>query len=334
MGKLGFLAVGLALTALCPAFGNLKPDAAEMTLKAKKETKTFHLLALCRRLEGTAEVMKPGSGEWEMLEEGHFYPLGSSFRSRGERSRLSVAFGVECEVAVTGDAAFGTLAQQLGEKRRTVVVDTGTLDLKLSKNFPTNAFFVTAPGFRIVNPRGEASLSYRKTGDGDEAVLRCVSGSLAVEGRNFALPEMYAANEVRIRTANDFLFTGLYGQSGDFVARLDQGEVFTHDEETGAVKVSHKTLDWTLSPKTGVRIVRAVPSLGERLAVTVMTFTAAGTLKNRCSFVEGCPEINTGEQGPLSRKEKEELAKKAADVTKAGEEAAEGADAENAAGEE
>ena len=65
------------------------------------------------------------------------------------------------------------------------------------------------------------------------------------------------------------------------------------------------------------------------MAVTVMTFDAAGELRNRCAFTEGRVEVNSGELGPTSKKDREDLAKRAANVTES-EEGGDGVDAAEA----
>ena len=126
---------------------------------------------------------------------------------------------------------------------------------------------------------------------------------------------MKAANEVRIRTSQDLLFTALYGSRGDYVVRLDQGRIVKKDFETGKDVQEEKTLDWRLSPETAVRIHRAMPALGERMAVTTMTFDATGELKNRCAFTEHMIEVNSGELGPTSKKDREAIAKRAEEAS-------------------
>ena len=64
-----------------------------------------------------------------------------------------------------------------------------------------------------------------------------------------------------------------------------------------------------------MRIHRAKPGIGEKMAVTIMTFDASGELKNRCAFTEHTVEVNSGELGPTSKKDREEIAKKAAEAT-------------------
>lgn len=289
-------------------------EVAAVAKPKQEQEKFFFALPMCRLLEGAGEVLKPGSTAWEAIEEGRFYPLGCSYRSKGAASKLSILFGAESEVLLSGDASFGTVVQPLGVKSRTLILQSGTINLKLPRNLPEGFMTVTAPGFSVLNPAGESRYTYSATGDGDVAVVRCVTGSLSIKGRHFSIPEMHAANEIRIRTSQDILFTGLYGTSGDYIVNLDQGASATKDFETGEESVSEKTLAWKLSPQTAVRIHRAVPEIGERMAVTVMTFDSAGGLMNRCAFVEGRPELSTGEQGEAAIQAKEAAAKKAADA--------------------
>lgn len=169
---------------------------------------------------------------------------------------------------------------------------------------------------RSANPAGESRYVYTKTVDGDEVLVRCVTKSLSLKGRNFDIASMRAANELKIRSSNDFLATSLYGMSGDILVKLDQGCFSYRDLGTGEMKVEEKTLDWKLSPRTVVRIYRGKNDLGSNLSVTVITFDARGDLKNRCAFTEHCIEVNSGELGPTSKKDREALAKRAADMSR------------------
>lgn len=286
------------------------PEIEGIAIKQAPKDKPFHMLPLCRLVEGVAEVQRPGATVWETLEEGRFYPLGCTFRTRTEFSRLNIQFGRSSSVEIVGIASFGTRMQQVGLKDRTVILREGTIKVTLPRDLEPGIFKVTAPGFVATDMTGESTFAFAGTGDGDEATVKCVYGSLAIEGRHFRIPAMRAANEIRIRTSQDVLFTGLYGLSGDCYAKLDQGLLSIYDIETGTEKVEQRTLDWRLSPQTAVRIHRAMPNVGERMAVTVMTFDAAGGLVNRCAFTEGLSAINTGEQGEVAIKQREELAKK------------------------
>jgi len=283
---------------------------SEVSQQAAPQDKPFLMLPLCLMLEGGAEVLHPGAQAWEPLEEGRFYPLGCAYRTLTKTSRLSIQFGQGSEVRIEGIASFGTRMQQVGLKDRTVILKTGTVKIVLPRNMPAGMFKVTAPGFTAYDLAGESSYSFEGTGDGDVATVRCVTGTLSVEGRHFRIPTMHAANEIKIRTSQDLLFTGLYGTSGDYIVKLDQGVVVARDVETGTEKKEEGSIDWHLSPRTAVRIHRARPSIGERMSVTVMTFDETGALVNRCAFAEGRPELNTGEQGEKALAAKEERAKR------------------------
>ena len=293
---------------------------------SKTEAKFFYTLPTVKRVEGIVWVLKPGARDWEKAEEARFYPLGTTYRTEGKETRLTVAFGHECTVVVVGEASFGTRSQGLGEKSRAISLRGGIISVRLPRNLPEGLFSIDAPGFSVVNPAGDSIYRYVKTGDGDMATIRCVTGTLAIEGRHFSIgPKsaadydkfhpMRAANEIRIQTSQDALFTGIYGVRGDPDCVLDQGLVKIRDVETGESHIEPKILQWTLSPQTAVRIQRAVPALGENMAVSVMTFDAAGNLKNRCAFTENRFEINSGELAPSNKGNQAELAKKAAEVT-------------------
>jgi len=286
-------------------------EAVAGATQKQPQEKPFHMLPLCRRMEGIAEVLRPGAQAWEPLEEGRFYPLGCAYRTVTATSRLTIQFGSKSEVIIEGVASFGTRAQEVGLKDRTVILKGGTIAVTLPRSMQPGLFKVVAPGFAAVDLAGESSYTYEGTGDGDVATVRCVTGTLAVEGRHFRIPALHAANEIRIRTSQDLLFTGIYGLSGDCVAKLDQGFFTVHDIETGEDKIEDRKLDWHVSPRAAVRIHRAVPKVGERMSVTVMTFDETGALVNRCAFAEGRAELNTGEQGEKALAAKEEDAKRA-----------------------
>ena len=285
--------------------------------KAAAPAAVFSALPYCRFADGTAEVLAPGSEGWAPIEEGRFYPLGSSYRTKAG-GKLVLAFGIDSTATISGESSFGTRVQQIGEQTRCIVLAYGTVELALASNLREGAFFVTAPGFTVKNPAGESKFVYESVGDGDKATVRCVTGSLAIDGQHFSIPAMRAADEVIIRTSHDHLVTFLYGTSGDYVVRLDQG-VRARDDvgDDGQIvsKVENKTTDWHLSPKTKVIISRCLPSIGERMSVHTMAFDAAGERQSECYFCEGRAEINSGELVTKDRLSGEELAKRAAEDT-------------------
>ncbi len=302
------------------AEGEADGEADDAEAKPKKNTATTHLLKtlpFCHRLEGKADVLKPGASTWAPVEEGKFYPLGSSFRTTDATSRLQVQFGdsEDLSVEINGYASsFGTRAQLFGEKTRTILLQSGVVTVKLPRNLQDGVFSISTPGFEVKNLKGMSRYAYTRTVDGEVAQIRCLTGSLAISGRNFEFPEVKTACEVKIRTSQDQLFTGLYGNRGDSIVLLDQGEKRVKDYSTGETNIEKKPLTWKLSPKTAVRIHRALPDYGKRMSVTVMTFDASGALRNRCAFTEGRSEVNTGELAPASAASGDDSTKKAAEA--------------------
>ena len=323
--------VSLVALGACAAFAQdeqvaeAAAPAAETAPRKAIAKSAFTTLPFCRSCEGTAEVQVPGK-DWAPVEEGRFYPLGSAFRTQGT-GRLTVAFGADSAATIAGEASFGTRAQALGVKMRTVVLGAGTMDLDLADNLPEGAFFVTAPGFTVRNPAGESRYTYEKTAFGDRAVVRCVTGTLGLSGRHFEIPQMRAANELILTSEHDYLVTVLENTSGDYVVRLDQGvrlqSQIAEDGSTEQKAVADKA-EIKFSPKMKINIHRAVPSVGERMSVFVMAFDAVGNpLGPGVSFCEGRAEVNSGTLVSKPETEADALAKKAAEATETTEAAAE-----------
>lgn len=293
--------------------------AAEAAVKEqqKDDTRWFFTLPLCRRVDGGGEVRKIGESEWQPVEEGRFYPLGSAFRASAANSTVVIAFGKECSVTVENGAAFASCVQKLGEKSRKIVLTGGEVQVSLPNNMKDGLFSVETPGFSVCNMAGESRFVYADTGDGLEADIRCVTGQLKVEGRHFEVPAMHAADMMRVRCSHDNLETILYGKSGDYIVNLDRGQmVMSEVQDDGTVKdtVDSSKLEWHLSVSTRVQINRAVPAVGKRMSVTMMTFDSSGTMKNHFAFAESRPEVNTGEL-VVKAGGSEEVAKRAAEVT-------------------
>lgn len=257
----------------------------------------YFTIPVCSRVDGSAEVLKPNSKTWTKLEEGRFYPLGCSFRAAKDSS-LTIAFGKECTVTIGDGASFTTRAQPIGTPSRTIVPTGGEVNVKLPVSMPAGLFVITTQGFTICNAAGESCVTYTEVRDGFDATIQCVTGNISVEGRHFTIPSMRAADAFRVRTSHDGLESIIYGKSGDYVMRLDKGQVSRPEvQDDGSTKdsVAAEYLDWHLSVGTYVQINRAVPAIGERMSVSVMTFDPAGTMKNNFAFAEGRGEVNTGE---------------------------------------
>ncbi len=265
---------------------------------AAKQEKFFFPLVRCERIEGcSVKVMKSGSG-WTVAEEGKYYPLGSAFRVEVDANAVAKAefgFGESSVIRATNALEFATEAMEVGAKSRTVLLRGGRFSLVLPRALPDGLFRVKAPYFVCSNLAGESAFEYVSAGDGDEAVVRCVTGSMALEGSHYKIARMGAANQIRIRTTGDNLFTSLRGESGDYTVSLDQGLIPEKNFETGEVKEVTKVLDFPLSPQCAVKIFRRKAAVEGKMIVSMMTFNPAGEILNRCAYAEGRANVNTGE---------------------------------------
>lgn len=305
---------------------------AGLDLPKQQPEKNFYPLLRCVRAEGSVQVQKPHSADWVDAEEGRYYPLGSVVRVLGAADATQAApaaafeFGEKSVVSVSNAAEFATREVAIGEPSRALVLKSGRVAVSVPRSLKEGLFKVVASSFECVNLAGDSLFDYAAEGDGDEVVLRCVTGTLAVNGGNFRIPRMGAANQLRIRTTGDSLFTSIRGESGDCKVMLDQGLVAVKDVVSGETTESAKELEFTLSPKCSVKIFRAKAAIGGRMSVSTMTFGATGEMLNRFVFAEGLSSVNSGELVvPKNALADDSKAKKA----KAKSDAAEEDDAEN-----
>lgn len=292
-------AVAAASVSACAAFAPVfAQEAAPAPAAAAKPEKAFFSLMRCVRAEGTVEVLTPRASAWVAAVEGRYYPFGSAVRAVGEGAaapRAEFALGEKAAVVLDRAAVFATREVEIGAAARVLELKGGRVALKLPRTLGEGLFKVVAPAFSCENLAGESVFDYRDAQDGDEAVVRCVTGTIALKGDHYAIARMGAADQIRIRTTGDRLFTSIRGESGGCVATLDQGLGTQKNFETGAITDVPKTLDFQLSPRCAVKIFRAKPSVGARWSVSTMTFGASGDMLNRCVFTEGRSNVNSGE---------------------------------------
>ena len=265
------------------------------------EARVFHTLVRCKEVSGgVVEALKPRTSGWTPVEEGRFYPLGSAFRAvstkEGGVPYAVFEFGKEATLVVTNDAEFATREVAVGEQTRTVELRGGRVSVNLPRTLRDGLFSVAAPHFLCRNLAGESVFDYEKSGDGDMATVRVVTGSLALDGRHYRIARMGSANQIGIRTSADALATILTGESGDYAVTLEQGIVRQKDFDTGENKEIAKTTDFQLSPQCAVKIFRLKSEVGGRMIVSMLTFNPSGEIKNRFTFAEGLFSVNTGEE--------------------------------------
>ncbi len=293
------------LSAFAPAFAQDEAEAekpAEEVVAAAetaaKPAKAFAALMRCTKASGAVQVLRPRTTDWIAATEGSYYPFGTAVRATGEGPEAPKAvftLGDKAELVIDRAAEFATREVAIGEAARALELRGGRVTVKLPRTLGVGLFTVVAPAFACENLAGESVFDYAPTNDGDEAVVRCVTGTLSLKGAHYAIPRMGAANQIRIRTTGDQLFSSLRGESGTCKVLLDQGLGIEKNFETGEVKDVAKTLEFEMSPKCAIKIFRAKSAIGGRVSVSTMTFGASGDMLNRIVFAEGLSSINSGE---------------------------------------
>lgn len=276
-----------------------KAEAAEEELVPQKVEKPFWFLMRCKRIDaGAVKVQVPRSKDWVPAQEGRYYPYGTIVRAETlERVAPQVIFefGDKSFVTITNDAEFATKEIKIGETSRTLLLRAGHIDLNLPRTLKDGFFKVEAPSFTCSNLAGESAYDYTPDADGHVAVVRCVTGTIALEGPHYKFSHLAAANQLRVSAKNDGSYTELTGLRGDCKAVLDMGLVAEKDFDTGEMKEHPQSLNFSLSPKCVIKIFRAKAAVGGRTIVSMMTFDAAEIMKNRFAYAEKRSNINSGE---------------------------------------
>ena len=263
--------------------------------------KPFTALFKCSRVDGIVRVLKPGASEPVDAEEGRYYPMGTVISTVSEAGVVSsgeFAFGQLSTMKLVGTAEVLTCPIEIGEPTRTVELRAGRVLFNLPRTLKDGMFFVRAPFFGCSNLAGESQFDYQRLADGDEAVIRCVTGTMTLEDNrhgHYRIPRMAAANQVRIRCSSDNLHATLRGESGDCKVELSQGLVKEKNIETGEEKEEKKTLVFSLSPRCAIKVFRRNAPVTGNLIVSIMTLDASGKIMNHCAFAEGRSNVNSGE---------------------------------------
>ena len=263
---------------------------------SKSTVRHFHALIKLAYASDNVSVKLPRQDGFKSAVEGKFYPNGSVFRVSAASEPAVFEFGPESFVKVAGNAEFGTREVAFGAGSRTVTMVSGSISVSLPRTMPTGLFTVAYPNFTAKDLAGESVHELVSSGDGDEAVVHVITGILALDGAHYKVARMSAADRVRIRTTGEALFTSLRGEAGDYKVTLDQGLVTYRDPVSGETKDQLRTIDYSLTPQCAIKIFRKRSQVGGRMVVSVMTFDAAGEMRNRYTFAEGTAKINFGEE--------------------------------------
>ena len=257
-----------------PAIVEMVEQALEQD--AARGEKGFDLLVRALSVSGAAEVKNPDTGAFAPMLKNKAYPLGSVFRTGAGGTAVVVFSGAE-SVQMFENTEVVVLASKDNAKGRCVRLVSGRIKTFLKDNLPEGQFGVETPNASCKNMAGRADFSLTMEGENERFQAATITGTVRIEGPQYTIGALRAANTVNVLTAPNRSLSHLTGVSGDYKITLDN--------ETDNPVV------YDMSPKAVVKIWREAASVGGNMVVSTLVVSPTGKAKHRISFVVGRPNI-------------------------------------------
>jgi hypothetical protein len=275
-----------------PATGTQPGEALQPASTNKPKDKIFDILARVTSPRGIAEVNNPDVGSFQPVAVNKAYPLGSTFRT-GPGSTLFVNFSVADGVQLMENTEAIVHADPKNPDARGVTLVRGQLKTFMKDGMPEEMFSVTTPNAICKSLAGRAEIALRGKGDSEELSVATITGSLLIEGLQFSIPTLRAANTVNVLTATNRSLSRLISEKGDFKVVLSTGTEFP--------------VAYDLSPRAIIKIWREAAPVGGRTIVSTLVMGPSGTARHRFVYAIGRDALATGElvdQAVLEQQEK------------------------------
>jgi hypothetical protein len=284
------VAVSMVATVLCaqdaqpapaaqaPAATATPPAAAKPAAAAVAPV--FEPLIRIVNVQGACEVNNPDIGKYEPIVNNKAYPLGSTVRT-GPNSSALLVFSTQESIQILEKSEIKFSAAEKTAQGRLIRLVAGTIKTNLRDNLPEGSFTLTTANALCKNlaGRGEFSLTVDGTLETFQAAI--ITGIAQIEGAQYHLPALRAANTVNIQTSADHLLSRLTSVSGDFNILLDNG--------------TETPVSYGMSPKAVVKIWRENAPVGGRAIISTLVVSPTGMARHRFAYAEGRPNLSTGE---------------------------------------
>ena len=241
-----------------------------------KDAKGFDLFVRVVSVRGMAEVMNPDMGAFEPMAKGKAYPLGSVFRTGADGSAVMVFSGSE-SVQMFENTEVAVLADERNTKGRCAKLVSGKIRTFLKDNLQDGQFSVETPNASCKNMAGRAEFTLTMEGENERLVVATITGSIRMEGPQYTIGALRAANTLNVLTTPNRALSHLTGVSGDYKITLDN--------ETDS------PVFYDMSPKAVVKIWRDVAPLGGSMVVSTLAVSPTGKARHRFAYVLGRGDI-------------------------------------------
>ncbi|MBP5319849.1 MAG: hypothetical protein J6334_02590 [Kiritimatiellae bacterium] len=282
MDNSGVVKVGLCVMALSLFATNVRAQEEAADAKAEnaeEQVKVFEPLVRIASIRGVCEVNNPDVKQFAPAVQNKAYPMGAAFRTGDGTATLifsmkdTLNLGTNTEVIVS--------ACTKNPDARVVRLLYGSFKTDLRDNLPDGAFNVITENANCLSLSGRGEYLVQKDGELDILQVATITGSTRIEGPQYVIPALRAANTVNIQTSPGRSLSRLTSVYGDFGIELENGL-----EEPQA---------YTMTPKSVVKIWREKAPVGGRTVVSVLAVNHVGTAQHRFAYVVGRPVLATGD---------------------------------------
>lgn len=261
---------------------NVNADAQAADAQTEEKAKTpenvqpLSPLTQLSRMMGSITVSDPDVGKALPGVQGKRYPAGATFEA-GPNSSAVLQFSSVDSIRLAAGSAVQVLAGENPEMSRIIKLIRGQVQTFFRDNAPDGMFQVETPNAVLKNVVGKGDYTLTVAGADETFRIATITGSCLVEGPQYSIPALRAANTLSVFTAADRTLSRLFGESGEYVIVLENG--------------TEEPLKYKMSPQAVVKIYRQHAKVGGRLIVATMVISPKETLEHRFRFAMGRPQL-------------------------------------------
>ena len=255
-------------------------EQAPAAVQQEESAKTFMPMVRLVQVRGKCEVLNPDVGSYESAVENKVYPLGTRFRT-GPDSLATLVFSRQESAQLASSTEVCVEAPDKQSDSRVLRLIAGTVKTSLRENLPEGSFSICTPNAVSKNVEGRGEYTLFTDAVTETLQIATITGAARIEGPQYHIPALRAANTVNIQTSVDRSFSRLTSVSGDFVIILNKGE--------------EEPVNYGMSPKAVVKIWRENAPVGGRPVIAALVISPTGIAKHRFAYAEGRSGVATGE---------------------------------------
>jgi hypothetical protein len=243
-------------------------------------TKLFGPLVRVINIQGVCEVKNPDTGSFKLASNNKAYPLGSAFRTGANGSAI-IVFSAQESAQILENSEVVVASAEKNPDGRMIRIVSGNVKTTLRDNLPEGSLFVQTPNSTCKNVAGRGEFSLASDATIETFRIKIITGASRIEGGQYQIPALRAANTVEIQTANDRSLSRLISVSGDFAIILENG--------------TETPVTFGMTPNAVVKIWRESAPVGGRAIISTLVVSPAGMARHRFAYADGRPNLATGE---------------------------------------